>query len=107
MSETIIAVLIALIPSAAFGAVIQAIISHIRQKKEKKDLTKACFRMLFLDLLERMGADYVKQGYVTKNQYLVFDECYHIYHDEDKLNGNGYAKRVNDAVQALPIKEED
>lgn len=107
MRDTVMAVLIALIPSAAFGAIIQAVITNIRNKREEKDLTKVCFRMLYLDLLERMGDNLCRQGYVTKTQFKVFEECYHIYHDPDKLDGNGYAKKVFERVDKLEIRDDD
>lgn len=106
-NEVLLAVLIALIPSAAFGAVIQAIITGLKARRDRNDITLRCFKMLFLDLLDRQADLYKRQGYITKTQWMSFEESYHIYHDPDKLNGNGYAKRAYEDVQKLEIRDDD
>lgn len=46
---------------------------------------------------------YLKQGYMTPEQYDQLNEFYKVYHD---LGGNGQAKEYYDLASALPIRPE-
>lgn len=71
------------------------------EDKERKDLTLiiASYRFRLVQLCKI----YIKQGYVTQDQYDQLTEFYKLYHS---LGGNGQAKEYYEKTMELEIRSE-
>lgn len=67
------------------------------EEKRKLDLIVASYRYRLIQLCKL----YLKQGYMTQEQFEQLSEFYKMYHG---LGGNGQAEEYYDKTRALPIK---
>lgn len=67
------------------------------EEKRKLDLIVASYRYRLVQLCKL----YLKQGYMTQEQFEQLSEFYKMYHG---LGGNGQAEEYYDKTRALPIK---
>lgn len=61
-------------------------------------------RTILYDRIKHLGKSYVARGYVTLEELEDLTRMHQVYHDEDKLNGNGFLGSLMDAVNQLPKK---
>ncbi|MBO4543526.1 MAG: hypothetical protein J5725_10150 [Bacteroidales bacterium] len=97
-------VILALV-AAVFGSTgLWTLVSTIWQHRSKKISTEGkMLRGLAHDRICELGSRYLKQGYITKDQYEnLHDYLFIPYHD---LGGNGTAEKITEDVKRLPIKE--
>lgn len=82
---------------------IEELRTYIRkiEDKERQDLTLiiASYRFRLVQLCKI----YIKQGYITQNQYDQLTEFYKLYHS---LGGNGQAKEYYEKTMELKIRSE-
>lgn len=82
---------------------IEELRTYIRkiEDKERQDLTLiiASYRFRFVQLCKI----YIKQGYMTQDQYDQLTEFYKLYHS---LGGNGQAKEYYEKTMELEIRSE-
>lgn len=82
---------------------IEELRTHIRkiEDKERQDLTLiiASYRFRLVQLCKI----YIKQGYMTQDQYDQLTEFYKLYHS---LGGNGQAKEYYEKTMELEIRSE-
>lgn len=80
---------------------IEALREYVRgvdlEEKRKLDLIIASYRYRLVQLCKL----YLKQGYMTQEQFEQLSEFYKMYHG---LGGNGQAEEFYDKTRALPIK---
>jgi hypothetical protein len=80
---------------------IEQLRNYIRQvdteEKRKLDLIIASYRYRLVQLCKI----YLKQGFMTQDQFEQLSEFYKMYHG---LGGNGQAEEFYDKTRALPIK---
>ena len=76
--------------------------------EEIKELTRM-MGVLFLadrtilhDRIKQLGKYYISRKYITVEELEDLERMHDVYHDEDKLNGNGFLKNLMEAVRALP-----
>lgn len=62
-------------------------------------------RGLAHDRICYLGEEYIKQGYISKDDYENLHD--HLYKPYEELGGNGTVKRIMDEVKKLPLREED
>lgn len=78
------------------------------RKQEKTDMGELLRRMdvLFLadrtilyDRIKHLGKAYIARGYVTVEELEDLELMHQVYHDPDKLNGNGFLDGIMDTVK--------
>jgi len=70
--------------------------------QKNKDLEESHLRIILSSYRYRLMSlckQYIKQGYITPEQYDQLTEFYKVYHD---LGGNGQAKEFYDKALSLP-----
>lgn len=73
---------------------------------ETKDIEKSHMQLIISSYkfrLVQLCKAYIKQGYMTQEQYDQLSEFYRVY---SGLGGNGQAKEYYDLAQELPIRSE-
>ena len=59
-------------------------------------------RTILYDRIKHLGKSYIAREYITVEELEDLERMHGVYHDEDKLNGNGFLKELMEAVRALP-----
>lgn len=104
ISETtlIISIVGAVFASTGFWAFLTAIIQR-RDKKESAE--SAMLRGLGHDRICYLGAEYIKRGWVTREEYENLHD--YLYIPYKALKGNGTAEKIMTDVARLPLKKEE
>lgn len=98
--EIVLAIIVSVFGSTGFWALITAV---WQSKTKKKSAESRMLRGLAHDRICELGSRFLKQGYVSKDQYEnLHDYLFIPYHD---LGGNGTAEKIIEDVKRLPIKE--
>lgn len=58
-------------------------------------------RTILYDRIKYLGKSYIARGYVTLEELEDLTIMHSVYHDEDKLNGNGFLDELMAAVRKL------
>ena len=96
----IISIVGAVFASTGFWAFITAMI----QRRDKKVSTEGkMLRGLAHDRICYLGEVYIKQGYISKDDYENLHD--YLYKPYEELRGNGTAKRIIEEVKKLPLRE--
>ena len=99
-NEIIIAIIVSVFGSTGFWALITGI---WQAKTKKKSAESRMLKGIGHDRICELGSRFLKQGYITKDQYEnLHDYLFIPYHD---LGGNGTAEKIIEDVKRLPIKE--
>ena len=61
-------------------------------------------RTILYDRIKHLGKSYIERGYVTVEELEDLTTMHSVYHDPDKLNGNGFLDNLMKAVNHLPKK---
>lgn len=99
MSETII---IAIISSSAFTALINAIINLITKRNEKETLTQKGIMCLMGYTIRTQCEKLIQDGHISITEYRQLQELNITYHS---MGGNGYVKALMEKVDKLPVTE--
>lgn len=59
-------------------------------------------RTILYEWIKQRCKHYIERKYVTVEELEDLERMHKVYHDEDKLNGNGFLKELMEAVRALP-----
>ena len=59
-------------------------------------------RTVLYDRIKHLGKSYIARGYVTVEELEDLERMHDVYHDPDKLNGNGFLKELMNTVRKLP-----
>ena len=98
--------LIALIASSGFWAVITVLLQHFLNRKDKTSEEEQKMNKLVIglghDRICILGMAYIERGYITKDEYE--DLITYLYTPYKELGGNGTAELVIDKVKKLPVK---
>lgn len=86
-------------------AIIQYKIKRHDAKDDAEDVVKAALKYLMLYVIRQQAIDLIRDGKITWEDRKMLHKWHELYHD--KLGGNGDAKLLMDAVDALPLKTED
>ena len=82
-----------------------AFITTMIQRRDKKVSTEGkMLRGLAHDRICYLGEVYIKQGYISKDDYENLHD--YLYLPYKELHGNGTAKRIMEEVKKLPLREE-
>ena len=78
--------------------------------EEIKELTRlvgvlcVADRTILYDRIKHLGKSYIERGYVTVEELEDLTTMHSVYHDPDKLNGNGFLDNLMKDVNHLPKK---
>ena len=98
----IVAIIGAIFASTGFWAFLTFMI----QRKDKKASAEAqMLRGLGHDRICYLGAYYIKQGYITTEDYENLHD--YLYIPYKKLGGNGTAEKIMKEVEKLPLKDKE
>lgn len=98
----IVSIVGAIFASTGFWAFLTTII----QRRDKKESVEAqMLKGLGHDRICFLGSCYIKQGYITKEDYENLHD--YLYSPYEKLGGNGTAEKIMKEVDKLPIREKD
>lgn len=72
--------------------------------KELKRMVEVLFvadRTILYDRIKHLGKSYIARGYVTVEELEDLTHMHSVYHDKDKLSGNGFLDELMTAVNRL------
>ncbi|MBR2679315.1 MAG: hypothetical protein IKE23_00875 [Exiguobacterium sp.] len=98
-------ILIAVVSSSAFSAVVTAIITAITARNKQSDSISAGVRILLYDRIKHLAKGYIHRGWITLEELEDLHSMHKIYHED--LDGNGFLDALMANAQALPIKEKE
>ena len=101
--KDIVTIVVAIVSSGAFSAIVNAILSARREKRQKETGVSAGVRMLLYDRIKHLGKAYIQRGSVTSDELEDLIAMHKIYHDD--LGGNGFLDALMGSIRALPIKK--
>lgn len=104
ISETtlIVSIVGAVFASTGFWAFLTAM---IQRRDKKKSAETQMLKGLGHDRICSLGSCFIKQGYITKDDYENLNE--YLYAPYKKLGGNGTAEKIMKEVDKLPMKEKE
>ena len=100
MDETIRTIIIAIIGSSAFTALVNGILDIFKNRTGVKKNEKKALNFCLLSALQTYGEKLCSTATIEKEDYLQFDEMYKTY---KALGGNGYADRLKKEVDKIPF----
>ena len=101
MSDVIVAIIVAVFASSGFWAFLTAYLSG-RQSKQTAD--HQLLLGLAHDRLYMICQGYISRGYITLDEY---DNLLYIYKPYVLAGGNGTGKKLFEAVERLPMRDEN
>ena len=83
-----------------------AFLTFLIQRKDKKDSAESqMLKGLGHDRIIYLGSCYIKQGYITKDDYENLHD--YLYIPYKMLGGNGTAEKIMKEVEKLPLREQE
>lgn len=61
-------------------------------------------RTSLYDRIKHLGKSYIARGYITVEELEDIDQMHAVYHDKDKLGGNGFLDALMKTVHALEVR---
>ena len=90
--------------TASAGAVCAARGKEIRELKTMMGVLIEADRTILYDRIKHLGKSYIARGYVTVEELEDIDLMHSVYHDKDKLGGNGFLDALMKTVHALEVR---
>jgi len=101
MNELVIAIVASVFGSTGFWALVTTVWNNHFKKVSTEG---KMLRGLAHDRICELGEKFIKQGYVTKDEYENLHD--YLFLPYEALEGNGTAKKIMDDVQKLPMRNE-
>lgn len=76
----------------------------IRELKTTMEVLILADRTVLYDRIKHLGKSYIARGYVTLEDLEDLNRMHEVYHDPDKLNGNGFLDGLMANVRSLPLR---
>lgn len=73
---------------------------ELRELNRKLDVLFLADRTILYDRIKHLAKSYITRGYVTVEELEDLNRMYQVYHDRDKLGGNGFLKDIMEKVNA-------
>lgn len=67
---------------------------EIRELNRKMDVLFLADRTILYDRIKHLAKSYIARGWVTVEELEDLNRMHNVYHDEDKLDGNGFLKEL-------------
>ena len=77
---------------------------EIRDLKKLVNVLVEADRTILYDRIKHLGKSYIARGSVTVEELEDIDLMHKVYHDKDKLGGNGFLDNLMKTVHALEVK---
>ena len=71
---------------------------EIRELKEMMEVLFLADRTILYDRIKHLAKSYINRGYITIEEMEDLKTMHSVYHDEDKLDGNGFLDEVMTTV---------
>ena len=75
---------------------------EIQEVKRLVNVLVVADRTILYDRIKHLGKTYIARGYVTLEELEDLERMHQVYHDKDKLNGNGFLDELMKTVKSLP-----
>ena len=75
---------------------------EIKEVKRLVNVLVVADRTILYDRIKHLGKTYIARGYVTLEELEDLERMHAVYHDADKLNGNGFLDELMKTVKQLP-----
>lgn len=76
----------------------QAETEGMKEILQKMDVLFLADRTILFDRIKHLGKSYISRGYITVEELEDLKLMHQVYHDPDKLNGNGFLDALMDTV---------
>lgn len=73
--------------------------AEIKALSNRLDIALEVDRMLLYDKIKYLAKSYIKRGYVTVEELEDLNAMHKLYHDKDKLDGNGFLNDLMNTVR--------
>ena len=77
---------------------------EIRELKRLVNVLVEADRTIMYDRIKHLGKSYIARGYITVEELEDIDLMHTVYHDQDKLGGNGFLDNLMHAVHGLEVR---
>ena len=77
---------------------------EIRELRKDTDRIIAALRLDYYNQIKKLAKKYIARGHIYVEEYEDFSRMYDMYHDADKLDGNGLLKALKEEVDQLEKK---
>lgn len=74
---------------------------EIRELSQSNERIIAALRLDYYNQIKKLAKKYIQRKYIFVEEYEDFNRMYDMYHDPDKLNGNGLLKSLKIEVDQL------
>lgn len=85
------------------GIAMPFIANRNQDKRKDADGLKQAVRSLLYADIERRCLLFISSGQIPHDELKRLTEDWHVYHDKNKLNGNGYLNDLMSKINQLPI----
>lgn len=102
MKETIMAIIAAVFASTGFWTFVNQILDR---RGKKKSAETQMIMGLGHDRICSIGEEYVRRGFITKDEYENLHD--YLFLPYEKLGGNGTAAKIMAEVERLPLKDKE
>ena len=100
-AEMLITIIVGIFASTGFWQLVQFLIMR-RDSKDSPE--RQMLKGLAHDRICHLGTSYLKQGYITMDDYQSLHD--YLYVPYTRLGGNGTAEKIMTEVKALPMRKE-
>lgn len=77
---------------------------EIRDLKRLVNVLVEADRTILYDRIKHLGKSYIARGYITVEELEDIDLMHGVYHDKEKLGGNGFLDALMKTVHALEVR---
>ena len=77
---------------------------EIRELKTMMGVLIEADRTILYDRIKHLGKSYIARGFVTVEELEDIDLMHTVYHDKDKLGGNGFLDALMKTVHTLDVR---
>jgi hypothetical protein len=77
---------------------------EIRDLKRLVNVLVEADRTILYDRIKHLGKSYIARGYITVEELEDIDLMHEVYHNKDKLGGNGFLDSLMKTVHALEVR---
>ena len=77
---------------------------EVRELKRLVGVLLEADRTILYDRIKHLGKSYIARGYITVEELEDIDLMHEVYHDKNKLGGNGFLDALMKTVHALDVR---
>lgn len=77
---------------------------QIQELKNLVNVLVEADRTILYDRIKHLGKSYIARGYISVEELEDIDLMHGVYHDKDKLGGNGFLDAIMQKVHALEVR---